>query len=169
MVKRQPGPPSGRPSDFDDSHPWLSRRSLLLGGGAAILAAGCGKDETVAPPAATEVLLRELAAERALAHDLEGAHGLAARIHARALDRANRLASAVSAAGGGPHDVRAPDTPPDRLAAPGRARAALEAHVTALPSLSGELRKMGADLVAESAADAALLGATGGAFPGTPS
>jgi hypothetical protein len=146
----------------------VGRRALLLGGGAAILATGCGKDESVAPPAAAQVLLQSLGAERALAHELEGARGLEGRIRVRALDRAARLASAVAAAGGGPHDVRAPDTPPDPAAAPGRARAALEAHVSALPSLHGENRALGADLVAGCAADAALLGSPGGAFPGTP-
>ena len=148
----------------------VGRRALLLGGGAALLAAGCGKDEAVGPPPAAQVLLQSLVAERALAHDLEGSRGLNERIRLRALDRARRIASAVSAAGGGPHDVRAPDTAPDPSAAPGRAQAALESHVTALPSLKGSDRALGTDLVAESAADAALLGApgTGSAFPGTP-
>jgi hypothetical protein len=126
----------------------VGRRALLLGGGAALVAAGCGKDEVVGPPPATQN----------------------ERIRLRALDRARRLASAVSAAGGGPHDVRAPDTAPDASAAPKRAQAALEAHVSALPSLTGSDRALGTDLVAASAADAALLGApgTGSAFPGTP-
>jgi hypothetical protein len=146
----------------------VSRRALLLAGGASVLAAGCGKDEPVAPPAAAQVLLQSLGAERALAHELQDGHGLEARIRTRALARAARLASAVSAAGGDPHDVRTPDTPPDPAAARGRARAALEAHVAALPSLAGDLRSLGADLVAGCAADAALLGAPGGAFPGTP-
>ncbi len=120
------------------------------------------------PPPATQVLLQSLGAERALAHDLEGAHGLDERIRLRSLDRARRLASAVAAAGGGPHDVRAPDTAPDASAAPARAQAALVAHVGALPSLTGPDRSLGTDLVAECAADAALLGGAGGAFPGTP-
>jgi hypothetical protein len=148
----------------------VSRRAVLLGGGAALLASGCGKDLQTGPPPAVQALLQSLGAERALAHDLDGSRGLKERIRLRALDRARRLASAVSAAGGGPHDVRAPDTAPDASAAPGRAQAALEAHVAALPSLTGSNRSLGTDLVAECAADAALLGApgTGTAFPGTP-
>jgi hypothetical protein len=146
----------------------VGRRALLLGGGAALLVAGCGKDETVGPPPAVQVLLQSLGAERALAHDLEGSRGLEARVRLRALDRARRLASAVSQTGGGPHDVRAPDTRPDAAAAPGRARAALAAHVAALPSLTGALRELGVDCVAEAAADSAVLGSPVGPFPGTP-
>jgi hypothetical protein len=130
------------------------------------VAAGCGKDETPAPPPAATALLRSLAAERALASDLQGASGLAGRIGDRAADRARLLASAISAQGGRPHDAPAPESDPG--AAPGHARAALAAHVAALPSLTGELRTFGADLVAESAADAALLGGPSEAFPGTP-
>jgi hypothetical protein len=144
----------------------VSRRALLLGGGAALLASGCGKDEVVGPPPATQVMLRELTAERALAADLSGARGLRGEIGARAAARAEQLASAIAAQGGNPHD--APEATGDRPAAGRHARAALEAHVAALPSLSGELRAMGADFVAASAADAALLGSDGGAFPGTP-
>jgi hypothetical protein len=146
----------------------VGRRALLLGGGAALLAAGCGKDEEVGLPPAAQVMLQSLGAERALAHELTGARGLAAQVRQRSLDRARRLASALAAAGGGPHDVRAPDTAPDAAAAAGRARAALEAHVAALPSLAGSNRRLGADLVAECAADAAVLGSPVGPFPGTP-
>jgi hypothetical protein len=55
-----------------------------------------------------------------------------------------------------------------------RGRAALEADVAALPSLSGRnLRDLGASLVEECAADLALLEVvfgpvSGNAFPGTP-
>ena len=55
-----------------------------------------------------------------------------------------------------------------------RGRAALEANVAALPSLSGrDLRELGAFLVEGSAADLALLEdvfgpVSGDAFPGTP-
>jgi hypothetical protein len=143
----------------------VSRRALLLGGGAALVASGCGQDEEVGPPA-TQVMLRELTAERALAADLSGAHGLRGEIGARAAARAERLASAIADAGGNPHE--APAGSGDPPAAGQHARAALEAHVAALPGLAGSLRAMGADFVAESAADAALLGSDGGAFPGTP-
>jgi hypothetical protein len=111
-------------------------------------------------------MLRELVAERALAADLQGADGLAGQIGDRAAARAEQLASTIAAQGGNPHD--APAATGDLFAAPKHAQAALEAHVAALPSLAGRLRAMGADFVAESAADAALLGAPVGAFPGTP-
>jgi hypothetical protein len=147
----------------------VSRRTLLVAGGAALLAAGCGKDAQPPSASAAEVMLRQLAAERALAHDLRGARGLERRIAARSAQRARRLAQAISAQGGSPHDTRTPDTPPDPAAAAGRARVALVAHVTALPSLAGELRALGADLVSQTAADAALLGSPpDDAFPGTP-
>jgi hypothetical protein len=145
----------------------VSRRALLALGGATLLA-GCGKDEPAAPPPAVDVMRRELAAERALAHDLEGATGLERRIALRSADRARRLAAAISAQGGRPHEAPEPDSPPDPSAAASRARAALVAHVTALPSLTGELRALGADLVSECAADAVLLGSPPDAFPGTP-
>jgi hypothetical protein len=147
----------------------VTRRALLLAGGATLLAAGCGKDDEPESPAvsATSAMLRELAAERALAGDLQGADGLAGRIGDRAAARATRLAAAISSAGGRPHEAGEPSG--DLSLASRHAREALEAHVAALPSLTGSLRKMGADLVAESAADAGLLGATSGtAFPGTP-
>jgi hypothetical protein len=144
----------------------VSRRALLAAGGAVLLA-GCGSDEPP-PPDVANVMLGQLVAERALAHDLAGASGLERRIGRRAAARARRLASAVSAAGGDPHDAPEPDSAPNPGAAGAQARTALERHVTALPVLAGELRAMGADLVAGAAADAALLGAAGGAFPGTP-
>jgi hypothetical protein len=146
----------------------VRRRTLLLAGGAALLA-GCGKDERRPGPTAAEVMLRDLAAERALAHDLTGAGSrLRRRIAERAAERARRLAAAISAQGGRPHDAPAPDSAPDPAAAAARARAALEAHVAALPSLTGDLRALGADLVVASAADAALLGSPVEPFPGTP-
>jgi hypothetical protein len=145
----------------------VTRRVLLAAGGATLLA-GCGTKGEAPPPAASDVMLGELAAERALAHDLEGASGLERRIADRSAERARHLASAIAAAGRDPHEAPEPDTPPDPAAAAARARAALERHVAALPSLTGELRAMGADLVAQSAADAALLGPGGEPFPGTP-
>jgi hypothetical protein len=148
----------------------VTRRALLLAGGATLLAAGCGVDDEPEDPtgSAISAMLRELAAERALAADLRSAHGLAGRIGDRAAARATRLAAAISRAGGRPHDAGDPATGEPALASR-HAREALEAHVAALPSLTGALRRMGADLVAGSAADAGLLGATSGdAFPGTP-
>jgi hypothetical protein len=146
----------------------VSRRALLVGSGA-ILLAGCGKDDEAPPPDPAQVMLGELAAERALAHDLRGSSGLERRIAARSIARARRLASAIAAAGRDPHEAPEPDTAPEPAAAALRARTALERHVTALPTLTGDLREMGADLVAGAAADAALLGSPSEAFPGTPS
>jgi hypothetical protein len=165
-----------RPADHDDRRPWRStRRGLLLAGGATIVA-GCGKEEVAALPAVTEVLLRSVAAERALAVaarlQRSSDRALLRRIAERADDRAGRAAAALSAAGGRPHDAPAPG---DRVGDPlERGRAALEAHVAAMPSLSGrELRSLGAFLVEGSAADLAVLNdllgtAPGGAFPGMP-
>jgi len=145
----------------------VDRRGFLLAGGAALLA-GCGNDDETPPPAASQVMLGQLAGERALAHALSGASGLRRRIAVRSADRARRLASAIAAAGGAPHDAPAPDSPPDPGAAAARARTALARHVAALPSLTGDLRALGADLVAGSAADAALLAGRAEAFPGMP-
>ena len=153
----------------------VSRRALLLAGGATILA-GCGKEKAAAePPPVTEVLLRSVAAERALsvAARLQESsdRALLQRIARRAADRAGRAAAALSAAGGRPHDAPEPAAADDPLE---RGRAALEAHVAALPSLSGrDQRDLGAFLVEESAADLAVLedvlaSASGNAFPGTP-
>jgi hypothetical protein len=146
----------------------VTRRALLVAGAAAGLA-GCGKDEAVLPPPRpAESLLRQLAAERALAAAVAGGDEELAR---RAADRARRLAVALSEEGGRPHDAPAPgDVPWDPVNARRRAEAALEAHVMAMPDLNRrELRRLGADLVAEWAADAARLGApTDNAFPGTP-
>ena len=145
----------------------MTRRSLLVAGGAVVLA-GCGTDDETPPPAPAHVLLGQLAAERALAHELSGTSGLRRRIFVRSAERGRRLASAIAAAGGDPHEAAAPDSPPDPSAAPARARVALERHVTALPSLTGSLRALGADLVAGAATDAALLARAAEAFPGTP-
>jgi hypothetical protein len=147
----------------------VTRRALLLAAGGAAVVAGCGTDGEAPPPPATTVMLGELAAERALAHEPANATGLERAIAARSAERARRLASAIADAGGDPHEAGEPDTAPDPARAAERARAALEHHVTALPSLTGQLRAMGADLVAQSAADAALLGSPPEAFPGTPS
>jgi hypothetical protein len=146
----------------------VTRRTLLVAAGGAVVLAGCGKDGEP-PPAAADVMLQELAAERALTHELEGAHGLEAEIRDRSAERARTLASAISAAGRDPHEAGEPDTEPDPSRAAARARTALERHVTALPTLTGDLRAMGSELVAGAAADAALLGSPPEAFPGTPS
>ena len=159
----------------------VTRRSLLAGG-AIVLLSGCGEEEhVVAAPA--DALLRQLAAERALAaataRPPRGTSGPAAdtvrEISARARDRAARLAAAVSDEGGRPHDA---PQPPDERVSPGeavsRAQAAIVAHVVALPSIAGrDLRRLGAELVTGAAADAALLSDALGIpvddpFPGTP-
>jgi hypothetical protein len=148
---------------------------LLLAGGAAILA-GCGKDAVATPPPAPEVLRRVVDAESALAlaarTQRSSERALLQRIAQRADDRAGRAAAALSAAGGRAHDAQASD---EAVGDPlQRARAALEANVAALPSLSGrDLRELGAFLVEGSAADLAVLEDTlatvsGNAFPGTP-
>ena len=153
----------------------VSRRGLLLAGGAAILA-GCGKEKAAAEPTASEVLLRSVAAERALAvaarTQASSERAVLRRIAERAADRAGRAAAALSAAGGRPHDAPEPD---EAVGDPlERGRAALEAHVAALPSLSGrDLRSLGAFLVEGCAADVAVLedvlaSVSGDPFPGTP-
>jgi hypothetical protein len=148
----------------------VTRRTLLAAGAVAVLA-GCGEEEQPAP--ASEALLRSLAAERALAATSSGPE-LVRRVAARARERADLLAAAVSAEGGRPHDAPAPaagEAAPEEIVA--RGRAALDAHVAALPSLEGaELRGLGADLVSGAAADVAVLGdaldvPVAGAFPGS--
>ena len=156
----------------------VTRRALLAGGAAALLA-GCGEEEeVVAAPA--DAMLRQLAAERALAAAMPiGVSGDAAetarKVSARARERAERLAAAVAAEGGRPHD--APQPPDERVApeeAVARGQEAIVAHVVALPSLTGrELRELGAELVAGAAGDTALLSDALGIpvedpFPGTP-
>ena len=114
-------------------------------------------------------------AERALAlaarTQVSPERALLRRIAARADGRAGRAAAALHFAGGSSRGAAEPDEPVgDPLA---RGRAALEAHVVAMPSLSGELRELGVFLVEGSAADLAVLEAvlgtvSGNAFPGTP-
>jgi hypothetical protein len=160
----------------------VTRRRLLAGGALALLAAGCGEEEeVVAAPA--DALLRELAAERDLAAATarlplgapRAAVDMVREINTRARDRAAKLAAAVSAEGGRPHD--APPPPHERVPAEeavARAQAAIVSHVVALPSLAGrELRELAAGLVAGAAADTALLSdalrmPVQDPFPGTP-
>jgi hypothetical protein len=159
----------------------VTRRGLLAGGALALLV-GCGEeDNVVAAPA--DALLGQLAAERALVAATgelpQGAPPEAADtvrlVSAEAAERARKLAAAVSAEGGRPHD--APQPAAERVDAEealARAEAAIVAHVTALPSLAGrELRLLGADMVAGAAADTARLSDALGSpvrnpFPGTP-
>jgi hypothetical protein len=159
----------------------VTRRGLLAAGGLALLA-GCGKDDAAAPlPTAGDALLRQLAAERSLAAALDGLDAPPAgretvrRLAARADARVERLAAAVSAEGGRPHDAPAPEggaAGPD--AAIDRSRAALEAHVEGIQWLGGdELRRLGSRMVTESATDLTVLGGVFGtstteAFPGVP-
>jgi hypothetical protein len=145
----------------------------LFAASAVAVLAGCGEDDeaaTVARPA--EVLLSSLAAERALSA-AAGANdrALVRRVAARSRERAERVAAAVSAEGGRPHDAPAPEAASGDPIALGRA--ALAAHVAALPSLEGRaLRSLAADLVVGAAADVAVLGdeldrPVSDPFPGT--
>jgi hypothetical protein len=140
----------------------VSRRTVLAAGALAVLA-GCGEDDEGAAARPADALLPSLAAERALA----AAAGGFPRIAARSRDRARRLAAAVSAAGGRPHDAPAPAGGAGDPVELGHA--ALAAHIDALPSLGGrELRRLGADLVTGVAADIAVLGEQAvEAFPGS--
>jgi hypothetical protein len=150
----------------------VSRRALVLGGGAALLAAGCGKDVVRTPPPAEPALLRSLAAERALGASMAALDkpGLARRSR----ERATRLAAELSQLGARPHDAPAPEARADIAAGLRRGHAVLEAYVAALPALvTRPRRELGADLLAEAAGDVALLGSAFGAppddpFPGTP-
>jgi hypothetical protein len=150
----------------------VSRRALLAAAGGALLA-GCGKDRPGPPaPRPDSALLRQLAAERALEEALHGAGE--ERLAARARGRSRRLAEAIRARGGRLYDAPPQERRPgDPAVALERAGAALAAHVAAMPDLAGrDLRRLGADLVAESAADLAVLGDALGspqtdAFPGT--
>jgi hypothetical protein len=80
----------------------------------------------------------------------------------------------VSSAGGRPHDAPAPAAGAGGEDVVARARAALEAHVVALPALPRpRMRAMGAELVTGAATDLAVLEQARGAppddpFPGTP-
>jgi hypothetical protein len=157
----------------------VTRRRLLLAGfaGGATIVAGCGKDEVAAVPSASEALRRVVRAESALAAavrtqaSLEGA--LLERIGERADGRAGRAIPVLQQLGGPRAELLELDEPVgDPLE---RGRAALEADVAALPSLTDrDLRDLGALLVEGCAADLALLESvlgpvSGDAFPGTPS
>jgi hypothetical protein len=154
----------------------VRRRALLAGG--ALLLAGCGKKEAeVPPPRPVTALLRQLAAEHALFGALLGLRPrdeLIRRLTARSRERTRRLATAIAAERARLYDAPLREEPTDDpQVALERARAALAAHVAALPDLAGpDRRRLGADLIAESAADLALLGARYGEpaadpFPGT--
>jgi hypothetical protein len=151
----------------------VSRRALVLGGGAALLAAGCGKDQVVSPPPAEPALLRSLAAERALGASMAALDQ--PRLARRSRERATRLAAELSALGARPHDAPAPAAGADIAAGLRRGHAALEAYVAALPALVTRARReLGVDLLAGAAGDIALLGKAFGTppddpFPGTPS
>jgi hypothetical protein len=140
----------------------VSRRTLLLGG-VVLVAGGCGEDEA---PSASSALLASLAAERAF-----GAAATASpRIAVRSRERADALAAAVSEAGGRPHDAPAPSDGSGDPVEIGRA--AIAAHIAALPALDRRARRLGADLVAGAATDVAVLGDERGeqaadAFPGS--
>ena len=138
----------------------LDRRAFLAGGAVALLA-GCGEEDgEPAPARPADVLLRSLAAERALAAAASRA------VAARARERARRLASAVSEQGGRPHDAAPPAAGGDAASA---ARAALTTHVDSLPRLSGDLRALAGEMIVGAAADLALLTGEAEPFPGTPS
>jgi len=85
---------------------------------------------------------------------------------ARARERARQLASAVSEEGGRPHDAPADAEGGDAAAA---ARAALVAHVDALPPLGRDQRALMGELIVGAAADLAALTGEAEPFPGTPS
>ena len=155
----------------------MTRRALFAGGALALLAPGCGEEENVvARP--DDALQRQLDAESALAAASTelpvGAPRAAAEtvreVSARSEARVRRLATALS-------DDRHEIAKGERVGAEqavALARAAIVAHVVALPSLAGpELRRLGADLIAGAAADAAVLSDALGSpvhdpFPGTP-
>jgi hypothetical protein len=138
----------------------VTRRALLAGG--TVLLAGCGKDLPASPPlpSSEEVLGRQLEAESALHAELDALDAPAAdralvrRLVLRSEDRAARIAAALGLTALGVEGEREP-ADPEVVAELGRA--ALAAHVEALPSLTE--RRLGTDLVVESATDLALLGA----------
>jgi hypothetical protein len=141
----------------------VTRRALLVAGGATLVA-GCGTEELAAPPPA-DALLGQLAAERALLAALafltplapREDRALVRRLGERSADRIRRLAAAASVPAGRPPD--APRPAPDPELAVRRARAALAEHVAAVPSRAApDQRRLAAHVVAESAADLALLG-----------
>jgi hypothetical protein len=159
----------------------VTRRWFLAGGAVALLV-GCGEeDDVVAAPA--DAMLRQLAAERALAAATgelpsgapRTAEATVRKVSERSRERARKLASAVAAEGGRPHDAPQPsEERVDAREAVARAQAAIVAHVVALPSLAGrELRRLGGDLVTGAATDTAVLSDALGIpvedpFPGTP-
>ena len=153
----------------------MTRRGLLLAGGATILA-GCGKDQVAGPPPAAEVLRRAARAENALAlaarTQASPDRPLLRRIAQRAEGRAGLIGGALLGLSGSGGDGPERDEPVGHPLE--RGRAALETSIAALPSLSGRyLRDIGTHLVEGSAADLALLEAvfgpvSGNAFPGTP-
>jgi hypothetical protein len=130
----------------------VSRRVLLAGGAAALLA-GCGEAEDATPPAA-DALARSSEAERRFAAALQDDDE--PRLAERAAERARRL-------GGGDGEAEGGD--PLELG-----RAALIEHVAALPSLKArDDRSLMADVIVGVATDLAVLGDTfDHAFPGTP-
>jgi hypothetical protein len=135
----------------------VTRRGLLLAGGATLLA-GCGRDEAaVPPPAPVDVLRGELAAERRAVAAVSGP------ARARAAERARRLAAAVSEAGGRAHDAPQGEDGGDPEAA---LAAAVAAHVGALPDVP-EQRALVTDLIAGAAADLAREQGVATAFPGS--
>jgi hypothetical protein len=150
----------------------VDRRALLLGGGAALLATGCGKDRALEPPPAESALLRALAAERALGASMSAADRRA--LAGRSRRRAGILAATLSELGARPHDAPAPEGSSDRAGARERGQAALAAYVTALPSLTGrDQRELGTDLLVDAAGGVALFETSLGLlpddpFPGTP-
>jgi hypothetical protein len=149
----------------------VTRRGLLAGGAVCVLA-GCGEQEQ-AVTAPADALRRQFDAESAFAAATAGLPRRRAQaISTRARARATKLATRLAAEGGEP-----PDTPPGERVSPedavARGQAAIAAHVVALPSLTGELRTLGAEMVIGAAADTALLGDALGVpaadpFPGTP-
>jgi hypothetical protein len=156
----------------------VRRRELLALGGAALLV-GCGRDqEPPVPPPAADALLRSMEAERAAAAALAGLEAperdLVRTLAVRARERAQQAAAAVTELTGRSHDPLAAGDDLDPETALDRLRAAVAAHVEAMPSLRGrEQRRLGAAFVTDAAADLALLGDAFGspsaeAFPGTP-
>jgi hypothetical protein len=151
----------------------VTRRALLLAGGATLLA-GCGKDQAaVRPPSATDVMREQLVAERALSVTLSALRerddrALLAQLAERSRRRVGILAASLSSQGAPHHDTGEPVGSPEPAEALRRGNAALERYVTGLPAQTGELRTLGTDLVAESAGDLALLGSLFGALPATP-
>ena len=157
----------------------VTRRALLLAGGATLFI-GCGRDQAaVPPPSATDVMREQLVAERGLAATLSALRerddrALLGRLADRSRRRVGILAASLSSQGAPHHDAGEPEGRPEPAEALRLGHAALERYVTGLPAQKGELRTLGTDLVAESAGDLALLGSLFGAppetpFPGTPS